>query len=231
MTLRTALLFQADNFIGREYLHQLNLAGMTPDLVATVGQMAKRSIVIEKKRTKQRWNPPPPDAGQNIKHYASLTQDELWSDITDASIDVVIQGGIGILKPEMLAAPQIGFVNVHPGRLPEYRGNTCPEWALYNGEEIYATAHIIDTGIDTGPVICEALYDVSANWDYFDLRANLYRHCAHVLIEALSILNMAGNNLESVLTPQDRNDGHYWEPIPKEKLAKVIWKLEQTNQS
>jgi hypothetical protein len=40
MTLRTALLFQAGNFVGREYLHALEAADMMPDLIASVGRMS-----------------------------------------------------------------------------------------------------------------------------------------------------------------------------------------------
>lgn len=226
MKLRTALLFQAGNYVGREYLGVLRAAGITPDMVATVGRMPEASIARERQRTAGRWNPPPLDAlldaPNAVAHYESLADPELWQRIGDAGIDIAIQGGIGILKPDMLAAPRIGFVNVHPGRLPAYKGNTCPEWALFNGDDIYATAHIIDAGIDTGPIICEGRYAVSDDWDYFDLRANLYAHCAHVLVTALEILDAAADDPDRVLTVQDPDAGQYWQPIPDDKLATVI---------
>ncbi|MBT6536260.1 MAG: hypothetical protein HOK98_08745 [Rhodospirillaceae bacterium] len=228
MPLRTALLFQADNFVGREYLDALNGAGMPPDLIATVGRMSDASVVRERERTGGQWNPPAPENARDISHFDSLKEEALWESLRDAQIDLAIQGGIGILTPEMLEVPRIGFVNVHPGRLPEYKGNTCPEWALYNGDPIFATAHIIDAGIDTGPVVCEGRYEVPADWDYFELRANLYRHCAHVLINALKILNVASDNPHSVLTVQDPDAGHYWTPIPEDKLATVIQKNKGT---
>jgi methionyl-tRNA formyltransferase len=229
MKLRTALLFQAGNFVGREYLHVLREAGMTPDLIASVGCMSEISIERERIRTDGRWTPPEPEPALAIPHYESLHEDTLWDSLRTADIDVVIQGGIGILKPAMLETPRIGFVNVHPGRLPAYRGNSCPEWALYNGDDIYATAHIIDAGIDTGPVICEGQYDLPAGCDYFDLRANLYRHCGHVLIEALTILDAAGDDIQGALKTQDPDAGHYWDPIPDAELAKVIQSLGQAN--
>lgn len=221
MTLRTALLFQAGNFVGREYLHALEAADMMPDLIASVGRMSDTSIARERARTGGRWNPPAPDPALDIPHFDSLKNETLWARLRDARIDIAIQGGIGILTPEMLAVPRVGFVNVHPGRLPAYKGNTCPEWALFNDDDIYATAHIIDAGIDTGPVICEGHFDVPADWDYHDIRANLYRHCARVLLDALVILGGA-EDPRTVLHPQDPNAGHYWQPIPEDKLARVI---------
>lgn len=229
MALRTALLFQAGNFVGREYLLALQAAGRTPDLIASVGRMPEASVARERERTDGRWNPPEPDTGLDIPHYGSLKDDALWAHMRAQEIDVAIQGGIGILKPEMLAIPRIGFVNVHPGRLPAYKGNTCPEWALYNGDDIYATAHLIDAGIDTGPVICEGRYAIADAWDYFDLRANLYGHCAAVLIKALTILEGAAETPDSVLSAQDPNAGHYWQPIPDDKLTEVVARLGRPN--
>lgn len=222
MTLRTALFFQANNFIGREYLHRMSLAGKTPDLVATVGRMSSESITFEQKRTGGLWNPPNPDGSIPIDHYDSLSEDRLWKRVNALSIDVIIQGGIGILKPEMLAVPRVGFLNIHPGRLPGYRGNSCPEWALFNGSDVYATAHLIDANIDTGPTICESRYEIKVNWDYFDFRAHLYHHCSKVLIQALSILENSSKDLDRILTPQDEEESQYWPPIPSDKLDTVI---------
>jgi len=45
-------------------------------------------------------------------------------------------------------------VNLHNGRLPEYRGANVLQWAIINGEPATAaTLHYVDEGIDTGPVI------------------------------------------------------------------------------
>jgi len=46
------------------------------------------------------------------------------------------------------------FVNFHGGILPEYRGSCTINWAIINEEDITGvTLHLIDSGIDTGPVI------------------------------------------------------------------------------
>ena len=222
MPVRTALLFQADNFVGREYLHQLILAKKPPDLVASVGRMSKKSVALEQKRTGGRWNPPLPDRSHTIEHYTSLAENKLWGSIRAQSIDIVIQGGIGIIKPEILDVPRIGFLNIHPGRLPSYRGNNCPEWAIYNGTDVYATAHLIDAKIDTGPTICEGRYDIAATWDYYDFRTNLYGHCSNLLLKALTILENASKDPASVLKSQDEAGSHYWPPMPQDKLDVVM---------
>jgi hypothetical protein len=55
--MRTALLFQDGNFVGREYYAQLSARGRKPDLVAAVGRMSPQSVAREIVRTGGLWNP------------------------------------------------------------------------------------------------------------------------------------------------------------------------------
>ncbi len=60
-----------------------------------------------------------------------------------------------ILRDAAIAIPRHGILNLHSGILPDYRGVMATFWAMLNDEpEIGATLHrIVDSGIDTGPVI------------------------------------------------------------------------------
>ena len=60
-----------------------------------------------------------------------------------------------ILKGEAIAIPRLGVLNLHSGVLPDYKGVMATFWAMLNEEpSIGATLHrIVDSGIDTGPVI------------------------------------------------------------------------------
>jgi methionyl-tRNA formyltransferase len=60
-----------------------------------------------------------------------------------------------ILRDEAIAIPAKGVINLHSGILPDYRGVMATFWAMLAGEkEIGSTLHwIVDSGIDTGPVI------------------------------------------------------------------------------
>ena len=58
-----------------------------------------------------------------------------------------------LLDDRTIAAPRIAALNVHPGRLPEYRGPN-PLWAIYRGDdEMGITVHRIASGFDTGRVM------------------------------------------------------------------------------
>lgn len=219
MRLRLALMFMDGNFVGREYHHALREAGRMPELTLAAGRIREASVAIERERTGDLWSPTPIPPDVPVRRFESLRDAALWRTVKDAGIDIVIQGGVGILKPEMLAAPRLGFLNIHPGRLPQYRGNSCPEWALYNGDDIWATAHLIDAGIDTGPVICARPYAFPDDWDYFRMRANIYRHCASVMLEAIDRIESAGGETAQVVTVQDETQARYWPRIPDTELA------------
>lgn len=220
--LRLALLFQDGNFVGREYYRRLKDAGIGLEVVAAVGRMSDASVAIERARTGGKWNPPPiPEAA--VEHrFPGLSDPALGVLLEERAIDVAIQGGVGILKPDMLAVPRLGFVNVHPGKLPEYRGRNCPEWAILNGDDVFATAHLVDAGIDTGPVICAARYELRPGWDYADFRAHLYAHCATVLIEALKRLEGATPaTLGRIVSAQDESRARSWPAMPPEDLVRT----------
>ncbi len=222
MTLRTALMFADGNFVGREYYRGLREADRRPDLLVAVGAMAPQSVEREIERTGGKWNPAAIPEDETVHAFARLSDADLWKLIRDSDIDVAIQGGVGILEGEALAAPRIGILNVHPGRLPDYRGNSCPEWALLNGDPVYATAHFLDEGIDTGPVICAREYAIEAIWDYADFRANLYRHCTRVLCDALDLLDRAGPaEARAVAAAQSETGARYHAPMPAEEFETV----------
>jgi len=219
---RTALLYQKGNFVGREYFHRLCQANRKPDVVVAVGEMTLDSVARENQRCGGLWNPPAIPQQEVTAEFESLREAGLWQLLKDADIEVAIQGGVGILKAQMLSAPRIGFVNVHPGRLPAYRGNSCPEWAVLQGAPVVATAHFIDSGIDTGPVITASEYAFTFSDSYERFRAGLYAHCAAVLIEAFTRLDApAINDIADASTPQPIEGAHYYPPIPAELLAQV----------
>jgi len=68
-----------------------------------------------------------------------------------------------ILKPEVLARYDVIY-NIHPGLLPWGRCYYPVFWALWADEPAGCTLHVIDEGVDTGPIIIQnevAKYD----WD------------------------------------------------------------------
>jgi methionyl-tRNA formyltransferase len=78
-----------------------------------------------------------------------------------------------VRRPLREAAP-LGFVNIHAGKLPFYRGRNVINWALINGEtEVGLTAHFMDDGIDTGDILLQRCLPVAWTDGYGDVLARV----------------------------------------------------------
>ncbi len=69
------------------------------------------------------------------------------------AVDLIIFSGGGLIRNGLLRASRLGVMNCHSGLLPEYRGMDPALWAEWNGDEPGLTVHVMDAGIDTGPII------------------------------------------------------------------------------
>jgi methionyl-tRNA formyltransferase len=98
-----------------------------------------------------------------------------------------------------------GIINVHAGKLPEFRGRNILNWALINDvPEIGVTCHYIDVGIDTGGIIRQAVFPVTDEDDYGSILEKAFELCPAVLTDALKDIE---NGKEQV-TPQPQ-EGSY----------------------
>lgn len=86
-----------------------------------------------------------------------------------ADLAVVVAYG-RLLKPDVLAAARLGFMNVHFSLLPKYRGAAPVQWSLMRGEsETGVTLFWIGEGMDTGPVQRMARCPVGPDQDALSL--------------------------------------------------------------
>jgi len=68
--------------------------------------------------------------------------------------DLGLSIGAPVLRPALFEIPKLGTLNLHLGRVPDYRGAPPGFWELYTGaHRIGATVHWIDRGLDTGAVV------------------------------------------------------------------------------
>ena len=82
----------------------------------------------------------------------ALDSERLRRDLLRLDPDLLVLAGCGIISAELLALPRLGVLNAHPGLLPWVRGNGVVAHAILRGIPIGASCHVVDTGIDTGPV-------------------------------------------------------------------------------
>jgi len=133
-----------------------------------------------------------------------------------------IQGDIGeIMDEALLSLFPGGIVNFHPGDLPAYRGCDAPEWQLLHGLPVVCTAHLIDEGVDTGPIITKRQL-TSAEGSYHKFRASLYPQIASFVAELCSELL---NKTEINSTPQE--SGIYRKRMSEEVREQVSQLLDR----
>ena len=74
---------------------------------------------------------------------------------------LVLAGFMRILSSPFLERFPGRIINVHPALLPSFPGHNAPKDALEGGVRISGcTVHIIDDGVDTGPIIAQAAVPV-----------------------------------------------------------------------
>jgi methionyl-tRNA formyltransferase len=75
-----------------------------------------------------------------------------------------------IFRHSILDIARLGFINLHAGNLPYYRGRNAINWAIINGEEkIGLTAHFVDEGIDTGNIVLQCSLPIGWTDTYADV--------------------------------------------------------------
>lgn len=90
-----------------------------------------------------------------------------------------------IIKPGLIETAAIGILNAHPGILPKYRGASCCEWAIYHDDPVGVTAHFMDAGIDSGPILFSRELPIRRGQTYIEVRVALYRLAHEVRVEAI----------------------------------------------
>jgi phosphoribosylglycinamide formyltransferase-1 len=77
---------------------------------------------------------------------------------------VVLAGFMRVLGAPLLDRFPGQIINVHPALLPSFPGHNGPQDALDGGVRISGcTVHIVDAGVDTGPILAQAAVPVLAN--------------------------------------------------------------------
>jgi phosphoribosylglycinamide formyltransferase-1 len=98
---------------------------------------------------------------------------------------VVLAGFMKIVGAHMLAAFSGRVLNVHPALLPAFPGNDGPAQAIAAKVRITGcTVHIVDGGVDTGPIVAQAAVRVLPGDDAESLHARI-QLAEHTLFPAV----------------------------------------------
>lgn len=110
--------------------------------------------------------------------------------LRESGVDtVVLAGYMRLVTPTLLHAFPSRVVNVHPALLPAFPGLHAQRQALEYGAKVTGcTVHLVDEGVDTGPIILQAAVPVAEDDDEARLSARILAEEHRVLVEALRLL-------------------------------------------
>jgi len=115
---------------------------------------------------------------------------------------VVLAGYMALLTPPFLARFPDRVVNVHPSLLPAFPGIGAIDQALAYGAKVTGvTVHLVDAGVDTGPVLAQRALDVGDVATRDELHARL-RPLEHALLPAAVRALLAGRVARDPANPR-----------------------------
>lgn len=107
---------------------------------------------------------------------------------------VVLAGFMRVLPAEFVAALSPNLINLHPSLLPQYPGAHAVADALAAGaQQTGTTLHVVDAGVDTGPVIAQRTLAVNPGETEASLHARI-RQLEHELLVS-TVLEIAAGTI------------------------------------
>jgi methionyl-tRNA formyltransferase len=156
-------------------------------------------------------------AGVPVLSTRSVNDPEFLQQVRAQAPDVIVSvAAPEIFRPELLDVPRLGCINIHSGRLPNYRGMMPTFWQMLRGEQaITITVHKMAHKLDAGDVLATLSFPLK-RFDSLDrVIKGTKREGARLLIRALRDLR---NGLVRPI-PLDMTDARYFSfPKPSDVL-------------
>ena len=146
--------------------------------------------------------------------------------LASRSCDVLLSiNYLFIIEDDLINFPKKYAINIHGSLLPKYRGRTPHVWAIINNEKKTGiTAHIIDSGCDTGNIIEQIEVEISMD----DTGASVLDKFNKIYFPLVkSVLHKIENN-QIVPTPQNHLKATFFgKRIPEDGHIDWSWQKER----
>jgi len=118
------------------------------------------------------------------KVIAALTK----HDVTPRNGLVCLAGFMRIISPQFVKKYKNRMINIHPALLPAFPGLNSQKQALEHGAKYSGcTVHFVDTGMDTGPIIIQAVVKVKGNDTEKSLSKRILKEEHRIYPEAVNL--------------------------------------------
>lgn len=137
---------------------------------------------------------------------SDINECSYWIERKDPDL-IVMSGYSQILDKEILDIPPEGVINLHAGKLPDYRGGSPLNWAIINGEpKGTCTIHFATEDVDAGDILSERIFSIRRSDDISDVRQKTLEIFPTMLFNTIDYWNIAKENARS----QNVDEGTYW---------------------
>jgi methionyl-tRNA formyltransferase len=100
------------------------------------------------------------DAGVRVVEADSVNSEQFLSELRELNVDVVVSvAAPEVFRAPLLATARMGAINIHSGRLPQYRGMMPTFWQMRAGERCATvTIHEMAEKLDAGGILATLDY-------------------------------------------------------------------------
>lgn len=127
-----------------------------------------------------------PSRGKDREAY----DEEIVAALKAAHVDLVcLAGFMRMLSPVFIRAFPRRILNIHPALLPAFPGLDAQKQALDYGVKFTGcTVHIVDEGMDTGPIVLQAIVPILDNDTVETLSARILKEEHRIYSEAICLM-------------------------------------------
>ena len=155
----------------------------------------------------------------NIDVYTpkTLKNDDAIRLVGSIKADIIVVVAYGFIIPQnILSAKKYGCLNIHPSKLPKYRGAAPLQRTIIDGEKDSAVCIMqMDEGLDTGDIILQENFALHERITLQELHDKCAKMGGDLLLNVLSNINLPR-------IKQDDGEHSYANKLTKEE-AKINW--------
>ena len=89
-------------------------------------------------------------------------------------VSIIVVNCWEIISEGIIKIPKLGIINIHPSKLPQYRGAVPTLWALKNGDSESAVSYILmDNSMDGGKLLHQSPFEILESDDAISLEEKI----------------------------------------------------------
>ena len=147
------------------------------------------------------------------------------TDLPEYLDEITLIAGAGILHRTVTDNSTV--INSHPGYLPNARGLDALKWAIYEGQPIGVTTHVINDHPDSGTLIDRKIVPVYFEDSFDSIARRVYETEIKMLVEAIEL--PATDKILVEHYPVHGRMPMYLEPIMMQRLKERVLKSKSRN--